>query len=619
MLSAMLLEAFAVPLRVAPAISMMAANGVGLVSFLMNCFAGGSSRGTLVRVIVVGLTLSYCLLQFTSTILLSDVSRGFVTARIDEPQTPAALFGTVGPLGAGINGRYLYRKPIFPAFAELKEGIDGGVEESLTDRTADTGTTLRAYLPINDTQTRRDVQDYTGPATLFDNRVFCTRPLIQDPSFYAETHQSALALTGELRFSSVLGDDLPTIPRFSRASGGLDTIPILCSMPVRAPREEWSNAEQLPLSICLLQFDPLLGGVASIMHEAGGAAEEDNSVATTVAFLVVSTEGYDGWYNTFEPWASSPPQFTSEEDAGVWTRINTEWRNSSALVTLCYSSMAHVTTDIHAYRSGPATSEPTSKRNGTRLDTTDIQTYFGSGDTAEPSKRSLFDIERKNSWIAWKSNGSSIIEEELRDNSIGASVQEYLTLTTVNGSDPKIAKSIMMGDLVQVSLNDEAILGAQSAVFSDTLKKTRNPAKAVQSFLAMQQSLSYYDYLDHFNIYRPSTSRINSPVTRPVGRTFFFVAVATIAFHLVVVVLITVFFLARVRWITIGSPWQCLVHLNGQEMQRVVTDMGLVRNDDEAVDKLRKVGLEKEFVGLTESDEGIRILRMRKSTTVSQP
>jgi len=611
MLASLLLETSAVSLAAAPAMSMMTANGAGVVPFLMNCFGRGSlRRGNLFRVIAVMMTAVFGLLQFTSTILLSDIGRGVITVGLQDPSTPFSV-SSEAILRAGLNGHYVYQKPIFPAFAELSEKA---VKESWTDRVVDTGTTLRAFLPINDSRTRQDIREYSGPGTVIDNRVMCTRPNIQNPSFYKESGVNSLALTGELRVSTTIQDDLPPAERFKVVPQIYDNIPFLCSLPLKIPEAGRNDTGHVPLSICLIRFDPVVGGIVSIMQEFDDKFDPGDQVSAPLAFLVVSTEGYDGWDNAFSWWAENSSTFSAMEDVGVWARVDTEWKNSSALVSLCYTSLAYHTTEIHASRNGGTAFEPSSKRNGTLLDTSDIRHYFGAGDTKEPAKRGLFDLGSKPSWLAWKRNGSQINDDGLADGDISASVLEYLTLLTNNGSDPKEAKSLMMGDLKQISFRDYRISGTVSAVFSDTLRESGNLAKAVQSFITMQLSLSYYDYLDYFDKFRPSSSVVDYAVTRPVGQSFFFLFVAGIALHLVLVLLIAALFVIKGRWTTLGSSWQCLAHLSSPDVQGWVGEKDIIRNDKQVNKEIRRAGFQEELVGLVESEEGVRVMRHGRTT-----
>lgn len=122
------------------------------------------------------------LLQFTSTILVSDLSLGtlpgmpFSTARkfdFDYQWTESDL---------SKNNRYHTRAasvwqqnpPGFPSFAEFSEAID------VPEHVDDTGRKLRALLPFRDAQSREMVSKYSGKAFVLDARVSCQPPRLED-------------------------------------------------------------------------------------------------------------------------------------------------------------------------------------------------------------------------------------------------------------------------------------------------------------------------------------------------------------------------------------------------------------------------------------------------------
>ena len=129
---------------------------------------------------LVILSLTTLFFQFTSTVLLSAVQLDAVTG-----------LNTSMNLAYGIDSdslidtdtfRELFwskRPTAFPSWAEYSEpaiSIDG---------IYDTGTSLRALLPVKDTAQREVLKAFDGVATLVDSRVVCVRPQLQDLFFRA--------------------------------------------------------------------------------------------------------------------------------------------------------------------------------------------------------------------------------------------------------------------------------------------------------------------------------------------------------------------------------------------------------------------------------------------------
>lgn len=108
------------------------------------------------------------LLQFTSTLLVSDLATGFVETFPNSSYIPvlAGMYST----GPNIKARF-YRdalvstQPTSPLFAELS----APEQKSLDPTIDDTGPTIRALLPIS-TDTRPRLQSFEGNASLYDSR-----------------------------------------------------------------------------------------------------------------------------------------------------------------------------------------------------------------------------------------------------------------------------------------------------------------------------------------------------------------------------------------------------------------------------------------------------------------
>ena len=125
------------------------------------------------------------MLQFSSTALLSDLHLGSLsglpanrTSTYDfvyelengtNSGTPGLGFSKyLGSISYPIQLRtptWLRNPPSYPTFAEYAKNIDPprGVD--------DTGTLLRAFLPLSDAQSRETIRNYSGTAMVLDSRV----------------------------------------------------------------------------------------------------------------------------------------------------------------------------------------------------------------------------------------------------------------------------------------------------------------------------------------------------------------------------------------------------------------------------------------------------------------
>ncbi|KAI3320535.1 hypothetical protein HD806DRAFT_538372 [Xylariaceae sp. AK1471] len=120
-------------------------------------------------------------LQFSSTILLSDVSftgivGDAVTTRV---QTLISESGEGFPTGVG---EYILSPPLLAAFGELKPNITTALD---VNGVSDTGMVHRAFLPLPDSGKRTAIRLYEGYLTVLSSRTTCMRPKIQDIKYNA--------------------------------------------------------------------------------------------------------------------------------------------------------------------------------------------------------------------------------------------------------------------------------------------------------------------------------------------------------------------------------------------------------------------------------------------------
>ncbi|KAF6815034.1 hypothetical protein CPLU01_14248 [Colletotrichum plurivorum] len=142
---------------------------------------------TRARVIILLLILTTLSTQFTSSLLTLDLEGRDV---VSLPQT----IPTFRVPALRMNGLHWQRSPFFAhAFAEHSEvakPIDG---------VDDTGTTIRALLPIAAQTTREKLRDFQGMARIIDSRVACMRPEILDFWECEDTVTNGSSVCGKAR------------------------------------------------------------------------------------------------------------------------------------------------------------------------------------------------------------------------------------------------------------------------------------------------------------------------------------------------------------------------------------------------------------------------------------
>lgn len=121
------------------------------------------------------LAVSTVALQFSSTLLLTDISLGTKTSSTSQFNTTFG-FPWLKWMDSMIIAKALGEKhvdvllDIHPSFGELR----------ISDRTRgvidDTGSVIRSFMPLNNQSDRESLRSYNGPALAIDSRVACTQP-----------------------------------------------------------------------------------------------------------------------------------------------------------------------------------------------------------------------------------------------------------------------------------------------------------------------------------------------------------------------------------------------------------------------------------------------------------
>jgi hypothetical protein len=123
-------------------------------------------------VMAVCLLVTTSILQFSSTLLLSDLQIGPLIGRraVSEVRTSISYSGDVEKIPRDSSWT---APPMFPAFAEYSEapvGVGSGI--------ADTGVLLRGFLPFETAEARQRLAYYEGNALVLDARVSCQAPTL---------------------------------------------------------------------------------------------------------------------------------------------------------------------------------------------------------------------------------------------------------------------------------------------------------------------------------------------------------------------------------------------------------------------------------------------------------
>ncbi len=176
------------------AVSIIRFDNTGPWSLLDKMRLDWRSGSLAVGIFAALLSLTTLDLQFASTALLSQVGIAFLPAEVSVPKTyystdpDGATFASQHPitpsyLGTTPNGYPAFAEWISNATPSSTTALDEGFAPSSDPGMRDTGTVMRAFLPLKDSNERGLVTEYHGYGTVVDTRVVCVRSKLSNVGF----------------------------------------------------------------------------------------------------------------------------------------------------------------------------------------------------------------------------------------------------------------------------------------------------------------------------------------------------------------------------------------------------------------------------------------------------
>ncbi|KAJ3545817.1 hypothetical protein NM208_g2324 [Fusarium decemcellulare] len=577
MLAAILLQKGGVPLPASAAVSIIRFNNTGPWSLLGMMKAEWYHGSISVGLLTTLLSLTTLSLQFTSTVLLSQVGLASLPVSIPVPQT---FYGT-DPDGRTFESQFdttasfIDTTPMrFPAFAEWISNSNtsnttahhGEFPPSSMPGIRDTGTVVRAFLPINDDGERSRLTEYHGFATAMDTRVVCMRPKLTSIEYSTDdgkrisgrvdTKQKPLGLLQKAyeRGSSKFSRSFDCI--FTPAQTGYDSM-----------LYGW------PLTLCTPTFSGSTQGIYSVMEPKGQEKLGDS-------YLLIN--------------ATMEEAITDFDGSDVWEHIVLIAEDQSATVilqvTLCMTAFEAQEIEINATRSAPIISEPALLWNTSTAtyDTRAVLRQLGAGaSSVQTAERGIFDLATR-SW-QWPKR------------------PEFLART---GADFSTTSALdAFSDTLYIY--DGARNGAQYSILSQAASSTANPALALQAFFTTLCAICYYDRIIMFDTAAPSSQVSLVQVTRPLGWTAFIVVVILVVVHLLLVLLVGFTFCQAGNLSRIQNAWVVISQLLGPATEDWIRDADVV--DDKTVESwLKTRGLNKTLVRVETVQGRVQLVKKDK-------
>jgi hypothetical protein len=530
-------------------------------------------------VIAVSLLTTTSILQFGSTILLSDLDLGSLRGhpyssllsagfsyRCSGNYCPKSSYSKVPR-----DTSWMTNPPYYPAFGEFAEKPG-----EAPDGVVDTGVLLRSFLPFADAQSRQLLHNYTGKAIVLDARVVCLAPDITELNGTGHSSELSGRVTVKSKIS-ILGD--------------IDKVGFQCLI-----------GGQSEYTLCQLgtTYQAYLGSVTS---------QFVNSSTYGAAFLVI--KGTDAGGGT----TKNTTQILEDDQKKEWTDvIFANKTNTGASISICFAPWDTAAISISATSANNRT-EP-SLRWDLATSTFDpneiLSQLIPSGDQRLQDLRPVLLMEKPNSYRPDGADlGPTNERPFIQSDASGSSAADY-------GSNVPLSANwtvFLTGKPLITIRNsfsrtpDQAIAAdpALAAIFTGAMASNHSVAWALSSLLTVLSMTNYYSQLPAFDKHVEVTTSFFTTVLFPQGQTGLIILAWIFTAHTVIVGFLVVVFVTRTRLTLLGSDWSAF-----SQMAESAELMGVVDGARQMPDKVFLEGLKS--TGM--SSMRARLVRSEKSAEI---
>ena len=617
-----------------------------LAWWLLKTFIRSPQRwaNAIVPALITVLTILTIAIQFTTTVLLSDVNSIVIPGLSNELKLATNFAYTNGTIPVVTRGTtWIMKPPFYPVFAEYHEDAP-----ETPDGVSDTGLTLRAFVPLQVQQSRAQLKDYSGRATVLDSRVVCMRPNLTTER--AHVSDSMLALAGN--FTAAFN---ASRLEFFSSTDGKTTLTdwdarlvteFTCLGLLNYTERILGNVESGPsvdephwrLSIC--QPSPLGPEAGVLMSEFRTLEDVARGIPPTGllnyangdAYIVmnISSGTADEWLLGLSDEISSVGVINGPgsvpraySDHGEWLDlVFSEDASLRLSVSLCYTAFDTADLDISMYGAQNRT-EPVSNYDiGTSAYTYGaIREQYGqfpdgriSYANDEITTRGILSLNKRPSWLPGSSDyfyngdtstgGVSWITDFA--NMAGPTVLGAVNLAVSGSFGSDITAFMYNGYREPNSWTSLQSINPDPSMISlvqEIIQNGGSIAFAMQSIVTSLSSTAYYDQLQQFNdVNTISYSEFIVATARAKFRGLIAVSAVIVA-HLLLMGGVACLFLVRAKLSSVGNSWQAVAQVKG-EMTGVLLETAAFETDAEVGGVLKARSWESKIVGIGVFEDG---------------
>ncbi|KAM0721240.1 hypothetical protein Q7P37_003528 [Cladosporium fusiforme] len=567
-------------------------------------------------VAVPTLVATTLLLQLTSTTLVSDLSLG----TLQGPRGSQSLAFDLKYLHTPDNGppldwetsytpratkAWLRNPHSFPTFAEYQEDVEK------PDNVDDTGRLFRALLPFRDAQSRETLSYYSGKALVLDARVSCQRPLLKNLTLDYWGLSGSYMSTESVPRLQAPEHEIPFNCQITTNSNG-PTIAICQAHDCEDGKlisefwgeDGWLDAISRRQRLCEGADASYLVFNVSWSQDEDGARAIDTKVSGQGAWTTVE----DLSYNTSKRDSRHP-------DAPEYTVT----RNVS--VSLCYPAFWLARLDVELMSAENRTEPVPQMDEDLYYTTPDIHDQMGAH---VPGRRQLtleqrgtLGLSPMKSWIPTETDSAhwdeSVVYEadflrpaKLPDNRpYGVTGDSLRNISCLWQNPPSWSNTEDSLECPDIDL---------ASIFTGSLNATDwSAASALSTIMTILTSMTYYDQMPRFaEVVEDVALTFFEPTLFPQSLRGLSAALIVTTVHCLLVIFITLGFIASTRFTQLGNHWQTVSQLVSPATQSFLVNT-THSTDRQVKDAVVAEGREHNLVSIVEGDSGSIGVVARKS------
>ncbi|EJT71211.1 hypothetical protein GGTG_10471 [Gaeumannomyces tritici R3-111a-1] len=614
MLSSLVLERGGCSLKDLALLSLMRAETSG--PFGEITFAIWRQRGLANR--VLGALLFLLLIvsgvtQFSSTLLVTDISTVKVLDDYNISNISVALqTSTTEFYGTQTGSYWATRPPAYPRFAE-----DPGSPVQGEDY-YDTGTTIRAFLPVDSSSQRTAMRSYEGVTSAFDARVVCVRPQLTVTSF---NYTNMLHLEGTISWN----DKYEGVQRYVPRGGVADAPSFSCkaSSGFIEPNVTRSPEASSHVFMCVVGnrvgfidgkmrpdfnhdafgFNALgsdtLGSDSLGSDSLGFDAATDSETSAGPASNLYGKGGADGYLlfnmlsslqlwipymkeDGFRKYSMQPSHpLTESNSSGMWQSLRLDGSDLGIDATLCFINSIdqyyHITAD--SPRDGQEPAAGRDAKTGEYVSEAARDFLGATLQPRTPEERGLLRLHPQSNWTAASAETRSTFGPK----------QLYEAWTMARSSEKQTTS--LDHEYVTTTASGESIFvphRGHSRLFQSVMAHTgNNAALGLQALFTGLMQMAYYDVLPECELKVATTTLFSKAVLIPNKWDGFYIFCGVFAAHLVLMLVITAMFLGETRMSFLGSAWPAVAQVVAGIAELDVREFK-DKTDDEVKEDLRR-------------------------------